>query len=76
MRGNKSSTSDHAVTFIDLICSFLLFTTESMLDSFDFERAKRSSFQYEMGKDLKKSKAETSLKRAKEFVAVFRELIK
>ncbi len=48
---------------------------ENLLDSFEFERAKRSTFQYEMGSDLKKAKAETSLKRAKEFVGVFREIM-
>lgn len=48
---------------------------ESLLDSFEFERAKRSTFQYEMTSDLKESRAKTSLKRAKEFVEVFRKLL-
>jgi len=48
---------------------------ETMLDSYGFERNKRSTFQYEMTTNLKKSKAETSLKRAKEFVNTFRELL-
>ncbi|GAA5818630.1 MAG: conserved hypothetical protein [Methanobrevibacter sp. CfCl-M3] len=38
-----------------------------LVESFEFERKKRSSFQYNLGKNLTKSKAETSLKRAEEF---------
>jgi uncharacterized protein (UPF0332 family) len=48
---------------------------EQLLDDFQYERAKRSSFQYEMNKELKESKAKTSLNRAKNFVEVFRELL-
>ncbi|NOZ80740.1 MAG: HEPN domain-containing protein [DPANN group archaeon] len=48
---------------------------ENMLDSFEHERTKRSTFQYEMTKELKESKARTSLERAKDFVNMFRELI-
>jgi len=42
--------------------------TDSLLESFDFEREKRSKFQYQMNEEVKKSKALTSLNRAKEFV--------
>lgn len=49
--------------------------SQQLLDSLEFERTKRSTFQYEMDVQLKISKAQTSLNRAKEFVAVFRELL-
>ena len=48
---------------------------ENLIDNFEYERSKRSSFQYEMTADLKESKANTSLKRAKEFVGIFREML-
>jgi len=41
---------------------------DSIIESFVSEMEKRSKFQYEMTEESKKSKAETSLKRAKEFV--------
>ena len=48
---------------------------ENLLESFEYERAKRSAFQYEMTKQLKESKAKTSLERAKRFVNIFRILL-
>jgi uncharacterized protein (UPF0332 family) len=48
---------------------------ENLLDSFEYERSKRASFQYEMTSDLKESKAKTSLKRAQNFLQIFRKLI-
>jgi len=41
---------------------------DELIDSFDFERVKRSRFQYEMAEPIKKTKAETSLTRAKKFI--------
>jgi uncharacterized protein (UPF0332 family) len=48
---------------------------EQLLDSFEYERAKRASFQYEMTSELKESRAKTSLERAQRFVEVFRVLL-
>ena len=41
---------------------------DELIESFDFERLKRSKFQYEMTEPIKKTKAETSLNRAKKFI--------
>ncbi|MBI4163623.1 MAG: HEPN domain-containing protein [Candidatus Aenigmarchaeota archaeon] len=41
---------------------------DELIQSFDYERSKRSRFQYEMAEEIKIGKAETSLKRAKDFV--------
>jgi len=41
---------------------------ESVVGSYDLERAKRSRFQYDMGEKVKSEKARTSLLRAKEFM--------
>lgn len=48
---------------------------ENLLDSFEYERSKRSTFQYEMDKSLKKSRAKTSLERAQKFVKIFRKML-
>ncbi|MGE0792784.1 MAG: HEPN domain-containing protein [Candidatus Woesearchaeota archaeon] len=48
---------------------------ETLIETFEYERTKRAIFQYEMTEDLKKSKAKTSLDRAKNFVEIFRKLL-
>lgn len=56
---------------LDLIAS----KTDSLLQSFDFELEKRSRFQYRMDEQVKKSKALTSLERAKIFVFEMKKLL-
>lgn len=41
--------------------------TDELIKSFEFERKKRSSFQYDMNTVIKRSKANTSLERAIKF---------
>lgn len=41
---------------------------DDLLQTLDFEREKRSKFQYRMDEEIKQSKAKTSLERAKTFV--------
>lgn len=48
---------------------------DSIIQSFDFEREKRSKFQYEMEEEVKKGKALTSMERAKDFVFEMKKLI-
>ncbi|MFC1682157.1 hypothetical protein ACFL0X_00900 [Nanoarchaeota archaeon] len=48
---------------------------DSILQSLDFEREKRSKFQYKMDEEVKKSKALTSLERAKQFVFEIKKLL-
>ena len=48
---------------------------DSLLESLDFEREKRSKFQYQMDEKAKKSKALTSLERAKQFVFELKKLL-
>jgi|SRR3989344_4625742 len=48
---------------------------DELIESFDFERLKRSRFQYEMTEPIKKTKAETSLNRAKKFVFEMEKLL-
>lgn len=47
----------------------------NFLDSYESERLKRSTFQYETTEAIKEGKAKTSLERAKNFVAIMRQLM-
>lgn len=49
--------------------------SESLIENFELERRKRSIIQYQTGESEKASKAETSLKRAIEFVAEMNKLL-
>lgn len=49
--------------------------TDNIIQSFDFEREKRSQFQYQMDESIKKSKATTSFNRAKEFIFEMKKLL-
>lgn len=50
--------------------------TDLLIKSFDFEREKRSYFQYEMDEGVKKEKALTSLDRAKQFSLEMKKLLR
>ncbi len=56
---------------LDLMAS----KADSLLESLDFEREKRSKFQYQMDERVKKSKSLTSLERAKQFVFELKKLL-
>ena len=53
-----------------------LSASENLLDNYELEKTKRSKFQYETTEIIKEARAKTSLERAKNFVAVVRQLIK
>jgi len=44
-----------------------LLISDNLLQNYDYEREKRSVFQYESTEDIKIAKAKTSLERAQEF---------
>jgi hypothetical protein len=46
-----------------------------LLQSLDYEREKRSKFQYQMDEQAKRGKAITSLERAKEFIFEMKKLL-
>lgn len=50
-------------------------STENLLDKYEFEKLKRSAFQYETTGDIKEAKAKTSLERAKNFIGIMRQLL-
>ena len=49
--------------------------SDNHLKSYGFEKAKRSTFQYETTESIKESKAKTSLNRAKEFLTLIEEIL-
>ncbi len=53
-----------------------LSASQNLLDIYESEKLKRSEFQYETTGEIKESKSKTSLERAKNFVAVIRQIIK
>tara|TARA_Y100000034_G_C6857381_1_gene389842 strand:- start:936 stop:1457 length:522 start_codon:yes stop_codon:yes gene_type:complete len=48
---------------------------DNHLRNYEFEKAKRATFQYETTEDIKESKAQTSLNRAKEFLTLIEEIL-
>ncbi len=49
--------------------------SQSLVENYELERLKRSKFQYETSSSIKRSKAKTSLDRAKQFNFTFRGLL-
>lgn len=52
-----------------------LIVVDNYLENYEKERAKRSSFQYETTEEIKESKAQISLSRAKEFFTLIQEIV-
>ena len=55
--------------------NFAQIKSDTLIENLNFERKKRSTFQYETPENIKLSKSQTSLKRAKEFLFELRDLI-
>ena len=52
-----------------------LIIVDSYLNNYEREKAKRASFQYHTTEEIKESKAQTSLNRAKEFLTLMEEIL-
>jgi uncharacterized protein (UPF0332 family) len=52
-----------------------LIIVDNYLDNYEKEKAKRASFQYQTTEEIKDSKAQTSLNRAKEFLTLIEEIL-
>lgn len=52
-----------------------LVIVDNFLDNYEREKAKRASFQYQTTEEIKESKAQTSLNRAKEFFTLIEEIL-
>ena len=63
----RHKLKDKLIEDYELASNEALTLSDNLLESYDFEREKRSVFQYESTEEIKTAKAKTSLDRAEEF---------
>ena len=63
----RNRLKDHLIEEYELAGGEALALSDNLLQNFEFERQKRSVFQYESTEEIKAAKAKTSLERAEEF---------
>ena len=63
----RNKLKDKLIEDYELASNEALTLSDNLLQSYDFERQKRSVFQYESTEEIKVAKAKTSLDRAEEF---------
>ena len=63
----RNKLKEHLIEDYELASSEALILSDNLLQNYDFEREKRSIFQYESTEEIKNVKAKTSLERAEEF---------
>lgn len=63
----RNKLKDQLIEDYELASTEALTLSDNLLQSYDFEREKRSIFQYESTEEIKAAKAKTSLDRAEEF---------
>ncbi len=63
----RKRLKDQLIEDYELASSEALTLSDNFLQNYDFERLKRSVFQYESTEEIKKAKSKTSLDRAEEF---------
>lgn len=63
----RSKLKDSLIEDYELASSEALTVSDNYLQNYDFERIKRSVFQYESTEEIKSAKAKTSLERAEQF---------
>ena len=63
----RNKLKDNIIENYELATSEALILSDNILESYDFERMKRSVFQYESTEEIKNNKAKTSLDRAEKF---------
>ena len=71
----RNKLKDHLIEDYELASSEALVMSDNFLQNYDFERVKRSVFQYESTEEIKAAKAKTSLDRAEEFGKEMEKLI-
>ena len=63
----RNKLRDQLIEDYELASGEALAISDNFLQNYDFERVKRSAFQYESTEEIKAAKAKTSLNRAEEF---------
>ena len=72
----RDKLTDALIESYELAGDEALELSDSHIENFDFERVKRSRLQYETTEEIKRSKAETSLRRAEEFSMELEKLLR
>ncbi len=63
----RNKLKDNIIETYELASNEALILSDNLLENYDFERIKRSAFQYESTEEIKTNKAKTSLERAEKF---------
>jgi uncharacterized protein (UPF0332 family) len=63
----RNKLKDNLIEEYEIAASEAMVLSETLLQNYDFERMKRSVFQYESTEEIKQTKAKTSLDRAQHF---------
>lgn len=71
----RHKIKNHLLEAYELGKEEALSISDNYLKDYEFEKVKRSAFQYETTEDIKESKAQTSLNRAKEFLTLIEEIL-
>lgn len=71
----RNKLADNLIENYEIASNEALALSDNLLQSFDFERFKRSTFQYETTEEIKQAKAKTSLRKAEEFSVEIEKLI-
>ena len=71
----RDKLKDNIIEEYELASNEALALSDNLLESYDFERVKRSVFQYESTEEIKSAKAKTSLDRAEKFGEAMEKLL-
>jgi len=71
----RHKIKNHLLKAYELGKDEALSISDNYLTRYGFEKVKRSTFQYETTENIKKSKAQTSLERAKEFLTLMESIL-
>ena len=71
----RHKIKNHLLKVYEIEKEEALSISDNYLKDYGFEKVKRSTFQYETTENIKESKAQTSLNRAKEFLTLIEEIL-
>ncbi|MBI2146890.1 hypothetical protein HYU19_00250 [Candidatus Woesearchaeota archaeon] len=71
----RNKLKDHLIENYEIASTEALIISDNLLQNYNFEKEKRSVFQYESTEEIKMAKAKTSLERAEEFSKEIEQMI-
>ena len=63
----RNKLKEQLIEEYEIASNEALALTDTLLQNYDYERIKRSNFQYETSEEIKRAKAKTSIERAEQF---------